>query len=1117
MSESSVDPVKSEKKQKGKQRKLTHDELLRLCSVFEGELQARDQAITILKQQLRQVNTAREALKRDEFINASGKTGSDDEKTGNTVGQLKSIIEHQKESMRKLKREMCSTEQKHHQLMEEFGKEKRKHQEYMDKSDEFVNLLEADRQKMKLLLEEEKTRYDGISRNYEKLKKDSSEEIEKLKKFSMLLVEEKQAQNKKDERYLSRLKTAESEIVELEETLETLLKKLENEQEHSAQLERGLDELCDKHQQELEDAMAELEAERKKVAELEDTLESKIAQVKKLKGLHRNLQKTDDQLLELQEKLEKDGGRADLEEEITQLRAKVAEFENQESAQGISDEADMRRQVANELKAMEDLENELDRLRKTALIHKQLERFVEDSMFKLEELGGRFEIEEKKTSEMEVSMAEIKRGFSELDSTSANIIIVEEELRKDYRILEEELKRKSGDSSDKTSLMATIIAERDELKTKLEDESIRRKKLEEEAIEKSRDIMRSSSRIEFDSETVENLKNENLEMKSIVAALEDEINALKRCTPVPKKGSKSSKNSDEISDSEIKLLATEEDLENVKVALKQEEQKTQKQALQVQMMKDRMFKLEEREEKYKNVEEELKRALKKKNEAQTEAQSYHRQIADIKTLLEDEVREKRSFEKALEEATRNLKQLEKSGKSSSVQVQTDDDFAFHSRPSSRLGAMSPAVHIFDGPASHRIIPGGFKGCNFAAGMSQESLVRPSSIKNQNRIKLPASNEKVQMSFIAEHGQSATAKTVFKISKDKETGAPFITSSSSENSTVKVSNSESKSSTSLKAEPEEKPEEKGKEQQRQKSDGTSDVVEKSPKKPYTKVERVRKKRSMFEKASSTAPALSFKKGNTAAAKTLNEQPQPPKQEDSKPQTQPSKNSSALDTVIAEPQKLQLENSQKTKKSQIKSISKSFPSVVPRKEQKAMPSKVEKIEKIENIVETLETSTSVNSTDKGFLGHTITTKSKVKKASSESKISKVKSSTKNKEENIPVDVPVDDIPPPGELRRRFSEDSISSEASVSSDSSSRLKRTHVILLDTGLKPVTPHQVVPVGQEAVINLDEISSNTESSLVRQRAAIWKEKETGNPNAKLPIPVQTGARGKSRSRDSRR
>jgi hypothetical protein len=49
-------------------------------------------------------------------------------------------------------------------------------------------------------------------------------------------------------------------------------------------------------------------------------------------------------------------------------------------------------------------------------------------------------------------------------------------------------------------------------------------------------------------------------------------------------------------------------------------------------------------------------------------------------------------------------------------------------------------------------------------MSQESLVRPSSIKNTNRIKIPASGEKVHMSFVTEHGQSTTPKTVFKISK-----------------------------------------------------------------------------------------------------------------------------------------------------------------------------------------------------------------------------------------------------------------------------------------------------------------------------------------------------------------
>ena len=35
--------------------------------------------------------------------------------------------------------------------------------------------------------------------------------------------------------------------------------------------------------------------------------------------------------------------------------------------------------------------------------------------------------------------------------------------------------------------------------------------------------------------------------------------------------------------------------------------------------------------------------------------------------------------------------------------------------------------------------------------------------------------------------------------------------------------------------------------------------------------------------------------------------------------------------------------------------------------------------------------------------------------------------------------------------------------------------MIVLDTGLKHVRPHQVVHVGQEAIINLDEVSSASE------------------------------------------
>ena len=55
-------------------------------------------------------------------------------------------------------------------------------------------------------------------------------------------------------------------------------------------------------------------------------------------------------------------------------------------------------------------------MRKTALIHKQLERFVEDAMFKMEELNARYENEEKKTSDMESGITHLKKAITEMDS-----------------------------------------------------------------------------------------------------------------------------------------------------------------------------------------------------------------------------------------------------------------------------------------------------------------------------------------------------------------------------------------------------------------------------------------------------------------------------------------------------------------------------------------------------------------------------------------------------------------------------------------------------------------------------------------------------------------------------
>ena len=86
------------------------------------------------------------------------------------------------------------------------------------------------------------------------------------------------------------------------------------------------------------------------------------------------------------------------------------------------------------------------------------------------------------------------------------------------------------------------------------------------------------------------------------------------------------------------------------------------------------------------------------------------------------------IEKELKATAKKLQAIESKTVTASVEVQTDEDPMSrpNSRFSDRFGATTPVIQVFqDTPRTHRIVPGGFRGCNYAAGMNQESLVRPS--------------------------------------------------------------------------------------------------------------------------------------------------------------------------------------------------------------------------------------------------------------------------------------------------------------------------------------------------------------------------------------------------------
>ena len=54
---------------------------------------------------------------------------------------------------------------------------------------------------------------------------------------------------------------------------------------------------------------------------------------------------------------------------------------------------------------------------------------------------------------------------------------------------------------------------------------------------------------------------------------------------------------------------------------------------------------------YRSLEEEHRSALKSRNEAQTDAQTVRRQLADFRSILEDEVKERQQTQKLLDEGT----------------------------------------------------------------------------------------------------------------------------------------------------------------------------------------------------------------------------------------------------------------------------------------------------------------------------------------------------------------------------------------------------------------------------------------------------------------------------------
>ncbi|XP_075053116.1 filamin A-interacting protein 1-like [Mixophyes fleayi] len=151
---------KSDPKQKASNRNaddLSRDDLLFLLSVLEGELQARDEVISVLKAekidlalleaQYGFVTPKRvlEALQRDAI--QSNATQWQEDIYEKPMCELDKVVEKHKDTHKRMLEQLLLVEKSQRQTLYDLEDEKRKHTEYMEKSDEFTNLLEQERER----------------------------------------------------------------------------------------------------------------------------------------------------------------------------------------------------------------------------------------------------------------------------------------------------------------------------------------------------------------------------------------------------------------------------------------------------------------------------------------------------------------------------------------------------------------------------------------------------------------------------------------------------------------------------------------------------------------------------------------------------------------------------------------------------------------------------------------------------------------------------------------------------------------------------------------------------------------------------------------------------------
>ncbi|XP_014869078.1 PREDICTED: filamin-A-interacting protein 1 [Poecilia mexicana] len=500
---------------------LSKQDLLKLLGIMEGEVQAREDVICMLKSQQTSPESlesqygcavpasALRALQRDSFV--TGAKPDNHSVYQKPMVELKRLQEKHKDTYRRMLGQLLLAEKCHRRTVHELEIEKHKHVDYMNKSDDFTNLLEQERERLKKLLENEKAYQARKEKEHSKRLAKVREELVKLKSFALMLVNERQQHLEQMDQQSQRVQEISLQLQQRDHALNEAKERAQEDGQRVQSLEAELKEKSCRITQQHEEMSAKLSSQELHNRQLNVKVLELTHKVEELEESNKTLRKSDEEMQELREIISKgEYGSSNLIVELENLRKRVHEMEgkDEEITKTENQCKELRKRLEEENSKSKDLRLEVERLQNRMMDLEKLEEALSVSKAECAQIQTALEREKDLTKELSDEVVALKIRMKGLESSELKLEKCELTLKDDLRKLK--------------SLTAALMDERKTLVEKVKSEEKKREdlskvvKLEqgrvmevtEKLIEESKRFLKLKSEMESKVETLTKEKGE---------------------------------------------------------------------------------------------------------------------------------------------------------------------------------------------------------------------------------------------------------------------------------------------------------------------------------------------------------------------------------------------------------------------------------------------------------------------------------------------------------------------------------------------------------------------------------------------------------------------------------